>query len=50
MKTVNVRDLQKKIKKCVDMAQEERVVVTRHGQPAAILIGVEGQDWEDVVL
>ena len=49
MKTVNVRNLQKKIAECVDLAQKERVVVTRNGRPAAILIGVEGQDWEDVV-
>jgi prevent-host-death family protein len=45
-----VRDLQKSVKKAVDSAQEDRVVVTRHGQPAAVLVGVEGQDWETVVL
>jgi len=45
---VNVRNLQRKISECVDIAQKERVVVTRHGQPAALLIGVEGQDWEDI--
>ncbi len=50
MKTVTVRDLQKSVKKAVDSAQEDRVVVTRHGQPAAVLVGVEGQDWETVVL
>jgi len=50
MKTVTVRDLQKKVKECVDDAQEDRVVVTRHGKPAAVLVGVEGEDWEDVVL
>ncbi|MBI3393581.1 MAG: type II toxin-antitoxin system Phd/YefM family antitoxin [Nitrospirae bacterium] len=50
MKTVSARGLQKKIKECVDKAQEDRVVITRHGRPAAVLIGVEGQDWEDVVL
>lgn len=50
MKTVNVRNLQKRIAECVDLAQKERVVVTRNGRPAAILIGVEGQDWEDVVV
>lgn len=50
MKTVTVRDLQKKVKRCVDDAQENRVVVTRHGKPAAVLVGVEGEDWEDVVL
>jgi len=50
MKTVTVRDLQKKIKACLDQAQEERVVITRHGKPAALLIGVEGEDWETVIL
>jgi prevent-host-death family protein len=50
MKTVTVRDLQKKVKECVDDAQEDRVVITRHGKPAAVLVGVEGEDWEAVVL
>jgi len=45
-----VRDLQKKIRESVDEAQKDRVVVTRNGKPAALLIGVEGQDWEIVVL
>ncbi len=48
MKTINVRNLQRKIGECVDIAQREDVVVTRHGKPAAIVIGVEGHDWEDV--
>lgn len=50
MKTVTVRDLQNKIKACLDRAQEDRVIITRHGKPAAVLIGVEGEDWETVVL
>lgn len=50
MKTVTVRDLQKKVGKCVDDAQEDRVVITRHGKPAAVLVGVEGEDWDAVVL
>lgn len=50
MKTVSVRDLQKKIRECVDVAQGERIVVTRRGRPAAVLVGVEGQDWEDIAL
>jgi prevent-host-death family protein len=49
MKTVNVRDLQKKIKQYVDASQKDRVVLTRHGKPSAILVGVEGEDWETVV-
>ncbi len=50
MKTVSVRDLQKKIRDCVEASQTERVVITRHGRPAAILVGVEGEEWESVVL
>ena len=50
MKTVTVRDLQKNVKECVDRAQDDRVVITRHGRPAAVLVGVEGEDWEAVVL
>jgi len=49
MKSINVRDFQKKIRECIEAAQKERVVVTRHGRPAVILIGVEGQDWEDIM-
>ena len=50
MKTVSVRELQKKVKQCVDDAQSDRVVITRRGKPAAVLVGVEGEDWDSVVL
>ena len=50
MKTVAVRDVQRQIKQCVDSAQEDRVIITRHGRPAAVLVGVEGADWETVVV
>lgn len=50
MKTVNVRELQKKVKECLAASQKDRVVLTRHGKPAAVLVGVEGEDWETVVL
>jgi len=50
MKTVTVRDLQKSVRECVDIAQEDRVIITRHGKPAAVLVGVEGEEWESVVL
>ena len=50
METVPVRDLQKKLKLCIDEAQEGRVVITRRGKPAALLVGVEGKDWETVIL
>ena len=50
MKTVPVRDLQKRVKACIDEAQDDRVVITRRGKPAALLVGVEGKDWETVIL
>ena len=50
MKTVTARDLQKKVKECMDISQKDQVVITRHGKPAAVLVGVEGRDWEDLVL
>ena len=49
MKTISVRNLQRNVSECVNIAQKQDVVVTRHGHPAAIVIGVEGQDWEDVL-
>ena len=49
VKTVSVRGLQKRPRQCVDDAQADCVVVTRHGRPAAVLVGVEGSDWETVV-
>ncbi len=50
MKTVTVRDLQKKVKEYLDVSQEDRVIITRRGKPAAVLVGVEGEDWETVIL
>lgn len=50
MKTVSVRDLQKSVRDSLRSAQEEQVVVTRHGKPVAVLVGVEGEEWEDLVL
>lgn len=49
MKTISVRDLQKGIKEALDSAQGDRVVITRRGEPAAVIVGVEGKDWETVV-
>ena len=49
MKTISVRDLQKGIKEALDSAQGDRVVITRRGEPAAVIFGVEGKDWETVV-
>jgi hypothetical protein len=33
----------------VDQAQHERVLVTRRGKPAVLIIGVGGEDFEDLM-
>lgn len=50
MKTVSVRNLQKRLRSCVKVSQRDRIVVTRHGIPTALIIGVEGADWETLAL
>lgn len=50
MKTISVRDLQRRIRECVETSQTEGVVITRNGRPASLVIGVEGSDWEDLVI
>jgi prevent-host-death family protein len=50
MKRATVHDLQKRAGEFVAKAQKDRIVITEHGQPAAVLVGVTKQDWESVVL
>ncbi len=51
MTTVSVRDLQKRVNECVDDAQKDRVVDhAAQREPAAVLVGVEGQGWDAVIL
>lgn len=50
MKTIKIRELQKHLRSTVDASQSDAVVVTRRGQPAAVIVGVEGKDWESVLL
>lgn len=33
----------------VEEAQHDRVLVTRHGKPAALIIGVAGEEFEDLM-
>lgn len=50
MKFVGVREAQAQLSGLVDESQKERIVLTRHGQPIAVLTGVEGKDLEEVLL
>lgn len=50
MKVVAVREAKQQLSGHIDTAQKERVLITRRGKPAALVIGVEGHDFEDVLL
>jgi prevent-host-death family protein len=50
MKFVGVREAQANLSGLVAESQRERVVLTRHGQPIAVLTGVQGKDLESVFL
>jgi len=50
MKTLKLEDAQARLRALLNMAQSESVLITRHGKPAALIIGVEGHDLEDLLL
>lgn len=49
MKVVALGQAKNKLSAYVDQAQHDRVLVTRHGRPAAIIIGVQGEEFEDLM-
>lgn len=49
MKVVAIKEAKAKLSGYCDEAQRQRVLITRHGKPFALVIGVEGQDLEHVM-
>ena len=49
MKVIPLGQAKNELSAYVDEAQNERVLVTRHGKPAALIIGVAGEDFEDLM-
>lgn len=49
MKVVALGKAKNELSSYVDEAQRDRVLVTRHGRPAALIIGVEGEEFEDLM-
>jgi len=49
MKTIGIRQAKAGLSQYVAYAQRGRVVIMKHGKPVAILFGVAGYDWEDVL-
>jgi len=45
---MSLRDAKARLSEAVDAAQETYVLITRHGRPAAVLIGVANFDTLDV--
>jgi len=46
MKRVPLSEVKDDLSRYVDLASREEIVVTRHGRPAAVLIGFEDdEDW-----
>ena len=48
MKTVDISHTTLDV--CVDSAQTERLVVTRDGNPIAVIVGVQGLDTDQIQL
>ncbi len=46
MKTVPMEDAT--LDRCVNEAQQERVILTRNGHPIALVVGVDGMDEEQI--
>ena len=49
MKVVPLGKAKNELSVYVDASQSGRVLIKRHGRPAAILVGVEGQAIEDIL-
>ena len=50
MKTVGLKEVRDSLSKYVDAAQHGGVLIMRHGKPAAVIVGVEGEDIDEVVI
>ena len=50
MKNVPEIELRQNLDSILTRAQSERIVISRHGKPCAVLVGIEDYDSEDLVL
>lgn len=49
MKTKPLREVKQQLSEYVTESQKESILITRHGKPSALIHGVEGHDFEDVI-
>ncbi|MBI4403785.1 MAG: type II toxin-antitoxin system Phd/YefM family antitoxin [Deltaproteobacteria bacterium] len=50
MKFVSIRDAKAHLSEYLEKSQREGVVLTNHGKPQCVVIGIEGYDMEEVVM
>ena len=50
MRFISVREAKSRFSACLEESQKKGVVVTNHGRPKSVVIGVEGYDMHDVML
>ena len=50
MKNVAAKELKANLDAVLSSAQEERILISRHGKPCAVLVGIEDYDTEDLRL
>ena len=45
---MSLREAKARLSEAIDSSQKAYVLVTRHGRPAAVIVGVEGSELTDV--
>ncbi len=50
MKFVSIREAKAQFSECLEHAQQDAIVITKHGKPTAVIVGAEGKELQDVVL
>jgi prevent-host-death family protein len=49
MKLVAMHEAKAKLSEYVMASQNDRVIITSHGKPVAVVVGVQGEDLEDLL-
>ncbi len=44
MKTVTISEIEGDLSRYLKLAEQEEILITRHGKPAGLLIGIESED------
>ncbi|MGA2067294.1 MAG: type II toxin-antitoxin system Phd/YefM family antitoxin [Thermoguttaceae bacterium] len=50
MKLIGLKEAKTNLSAFVEESQHQRILITRRGRPAALVIGVEGRDLEELLL